>query len=165
MQSILQYHRFKKCVAVQYDRDREKSSPLNQYGRASGTPSPASTQSSQPQIPATPPLPTIEDLEKGDFHLRFGSEHPDVLNTLTLRGPNYSHKEGSRPEPLDTLSTTRTEHQSIGTKIGYAMTGVVARSRTTREGNREEKVFVVGYEGEKDMMVLLIGILPASGAD
>ncbi|MCJ1479220.1 hypothetical protein MMC13_007905 [Lambiella insularis] len=124
---------------------------MNQDRRNSRRSSPASIRRSRSQIPVTDPLPTY-DLEKAESCARHESGDPDVASAMASKGPDDLHQEERRPDQSNTLSTTRTEHQTFGIEIGHAIIGILVRSRTTREGGGDEKVFVVGYEGEKDMM-------------
>lgn len=61
----------------------------------------------------------------------------------------FDHAEEGQ-DPLSSVTTTRTK-QSMGTALGTALTGIEVRKRDTKEGG-EGNVFVVGYEGEKDIM-------------
>ena len=155
MQSFLQYHRFKKHGAAQYERDRERVLAVNQYDRSRGqtsqTTTPSSTSSDTlPTVPVSDPMPHDGDLEKASLHNGHTSEtHED---TLASSGPDDVYRPEGRPDLLKQRPTTKS-HASIGVNIGRAMTGILVRTRTTGEGGGESgKVFVVGYEGEDDIM-------------
>jgi hypothetical protein len=50
---------------------------------------------------------------------------------------------------LARLDTARTQYTARAA-LGHTLTGIVARDRITHEGNRGDKVFVVGWENEAD---------------
>ena len=152
MQSFLQYRRFKKNVSAQYEAHRETVLAADRNGHDSGQSSPTLGSTSDPDLAASIPLSNRQDPEKAESLHRPRSEERNAGDELAL-SVSDGRLEDRRPK-LSTLRTARTQH-SIGTNIGYAMTGIEVRDRThTNEkagGNR--KVFVVGYEGEDDMMV------------
>ena len=57
---------------------------------------------------------------------------------------------GEAPEDMSRATTVPTS-KSVGTALGTTLTGIDVRDRRTKEGGAG-KVFVVGYEGENDMM-------------
>ena len=155
MQSFLQYHRFNKHATAQYERDQEKALAANQHDQSSGQTSQATSPSSTssgtlPTVPVSEPIPRDGDLEKANSRNSHISETHE--ETLASSGPDDVCRQEGRPDRLEQAPTTRS-HASTGTNIGRAMTGIVVRTRTTGEGGGESgKVFVVGYEGEDDIM-------------
>ena len=155
MQSFLQYHRFNKHITTQYERDREKVLNVKQHDgnreQTSQETSPSSSSSGTfPTVPVSEPMPHDNDLEKAS--LRNGHTSESHEDTLASSGPDYVSRHGGRPDMLKQVPTSRS-HASMGTNIGRAMTGIVVRKRTTGEGGKESgNVFVVGYEGEDDIM-------------
>lgn len=59
-------------------------------------------------------------------------------------------RSGEAPEDMSRATTVPTR-KSMGTALGTTLTGIEVRDRSTKEGG-DGKVFVVGYEGENDMM-------------
>ncbi len=49
-------------------------------------------------------------------------------------------------------ASTIATRKRLGTALGTTLTGIDVKDRSTKEGG-EGKVFVVGYESEKDMMI------------
>ncbi|MCJ1389038.1 hypothetical protein MMC18_001892 [Xylographa bjoerkii] len=152
MQSFLQYRRFKKHVAVQYESHREKVLASDRNVHNSGQSSPTLGRTSERDLATSNPLSNSQDPEKAESLNRQHSEEGNAGNALAPSVSADSLAEDRRPE-LSTLRTARTQH-SIGTNIGYAMTGIEVRdrTRTNHEAGGDSKVFVVGYEGEDDMM-------------
>ena len=153
MQSFLQYRRFKQNVATQYESHREKVLASDRNGHASGQSSPTLGRISNPDLAPLSLSSNRQDPEKAESLNRQRSEGGDAADGLASPVSDGRLGEDRHPE-LSTLGTARTQH-SIGTNIGYAMTGIEVRDRTRTDGNAggNSKVFVVGYEGEDDMMV------------
>ena len=80
----------------------------------------------------------MQELEKQLSHRDGG--HFEPINTGAAR-------EGERMSRTSTVATRKT----IGTALGTTLTGIDVRDRSTKEGG-DGKVFVVGYESEKDIM-------------
>ena len=153
MQSFLQYRRFKKHVTAQYELHRETARASNRDRPTSGQSSPTLGQTPDPDLAAPYPFSTSQDLEKAGSLSGRRSKDGDTHDVLASPESNDSHEEGCRPD-LSTLTTVRTQH-STGINIGYAMTGIEVRdlTRTHPEKGANSKVFVVGYEGEDDILV------------
>jgi len=174
MQSILQYRRFKRQVAVQYRRSRRDASADHRHEDNNVQLRTSSSSLGNIAIPVSEPLPHDQDpekaksfnnqdpentesvndrdLEKAEFVNGSGSdEQRHISDALASEGPKDVQREDGRPDMLRAVSTTRT-HASMGANIGNAMTGILVRTRTIRNGGNPGKVFVVGYEGEKDTM-------------
>lgn len=162
MQSVLQYRRFKRHVAVQYERSRRTASADHHHEE----PVQSRTSSSalgNIAIPVSEPLPHDRDPEKAEsfndqdlgkaesVNDSGSDEQRHISDVLASEGPEDVQREGGRPHMLRAVSTTRTQ-ASMGTNIGNALTGILVRTRTTRDGGNPGKVFVVGYEGENDTM-------------
>ena len=108
------------------------------------------------------------DPEKGELSPGLESEHDPEKNEqwndndpekdLNSEFPPTAEEAIERDENQEdhpTISgrtTTVTTQHTIGTALGAALTGIYVRDRTTREGGDKGKVFVVGYEGERDNM-------------
>ncbi|KAL2063303.1 hypothetical protein VTL71DRAFT_5108 [Oculimacula yallundae] len=173
MQSFLAYKRFEKHAREQYERDKKRAEQLErgnaednngdtQQEKFGHRPSSIDDNSSSTDVPSHPPSPDSRDPEKGEQPGQ-GSQTGDQSSS--------QDQNQNRMSRNDTLSTIRT-NQSFGTRMGYAMTGIEVRelseqltkrrSRATRTNTNtdsnakdqpvREKVFVVGYESEKDPM-------------
>jgi len=163
MQSFLQYRRFGKNARDQYERDKKHAEALhrgNNENQSEGaqagqdhTASPIDHPSSGSYRNPQEESPDSRDLEKADQPRR------DSQN-------GEEQGEESRLSLNDTLPTIVLT-QSMGTRIGHALTGIEVRqlseqmtrrrSRASGRNTKEEKpqrdtVFVVGYESEKDTM-------------
>ena len=166
MQSFLQYRRFGKHVAAQYKRDRSKAEAVGNSD-SSDSASPSSSNA----IPATKDglagsqdLADTRDPEKAE-HSNGSDERVASGDYATLQKEETEQSVG-KYEPIhstpsghqgplpggeaDHLSRAATA-KSMGTALGTTLTGIDVRDRSTKEGG-EGKVFVVGYEGEKDIM-------------
>ncbi|KAG6999591.1 efflux pump kojT [Physcia stellaris] len=94
----------------------------------------------------------VRDPEKAE-HVTDGSAAPlqkelSAEESLPAEEAFDHAQEGQ--DPLSSVTTTRSK-QSMGTALGTALTGIEVRKRSTKEGG-EGNVFVVGYEGERDIM-------------
>lgn len=87
----------------------------------------------------------MQELEK-QFSDREGGGNFEPINT----GPSVRPGFGNVAERMSRTSTIATR-KSMGTALGTTLTGIDVRDRSTKEGG-DGKVFVVGYEGEKDIM-------------
>ena len=145
MQSFLQYRRFRKHVAAQYERDRVKAQALN--GNETSTSASAFSSEATLHLAQNDVNTDSRDPEKAEFS-KGGDEAHLQKNESTLESEPPAENAGRTP--LDAVTTART-NQSIGTAIGTTLTGIEVRKRSTKEGG-EGNVFVVGYEGEKDSM-------------
>ena len=175
MQSVLQYRRFGRHVAAQYERDRSKAKALGASDASESTsPSPSNPNALSPAIGRDVIHPQdhgdVRDPEKGELSSsvkqpsRTGG-HP----ALEIEAEKSREQDGAAFEPIRTTpsgrqslsATEETDHmsrattvptrKSMGTALGITLTGIDVRDRNTKEGG-EGKVFVVGYEGEKDIM-------------
>lgn len=143
MQSFLQYRRFGRQVQAQLERDREKASALNNGTRV------------QPRSGGSSGEDTVvsdsnRDVEKGEEQ---GLER-GISNGR--RESAESHQE-QQEERTSTGSPGQTEalyrQQTEGTNLGQTLTGVDVRDRKEEEGgDQDRQVFVVGFEGDKDLM-------------
>ncbi|KAL8713281.1 MAG: hypothetical protein Q9225_006791 [Loekoesia sp. 1 TL-2023] len=132
MQSIRQYHRFGKHVRAQYERDRTKARAIK---------SESTSPSSSPQIPSPTSDDDVRDPEKG--------EQVPASADQAFEARTHSHE-------MEQAATVLT-HDSVGTRLGTVLTGINVRDRTTKaafadDGAKDHKVFVVGYEGEHDVL-------------
>ncbi|KAL9100194.1 MAG: hypothetical protein Q9163_004400 [Psora crenata] len=140
MQSILQYRRFGRHVQRQYKRDYSKAQALGGSNRdsSSSSPSPCTSPPSSPTAAGAP----IEGYDHLD--LRDPEKAEQAAN-----GPRRSDTGDQRAEAgMGKLTTIKT----MGTALGITLTGVEVRPRTVKEGGADESVFVVGFEGERDIM-------------
>ncbi|KAL8803276.1 MAG: hypothetical protein Q9200_006286 [Gallowayella weberi] len=143
MQSLLQYRRFGRHVRKQYERDRCKAKAIGneKHDDGSGT---KSTDSS-------PGNATSEQIENDDD--RDAEKGEQAGNT---RGNHEDAPELPMESSMSRASQVATQG-SMGTNLGVALTGINVRDRRTKEGSRDpsghsNKVFVVGYEGERDSL-------------
>ena len=172
MQSFLQYRRFGRRVAAQYERDRSSAEGLGTSDAVKST-SPSSsnrnaaTQTVREDHIHIPDYDSTRDIEKGE--LSNGSNEPSgTKDHATVDDWNYgqqdastyelvratpSGREGLVAEEADHIrrAITAQNRRSLGTTPGPTLTGIDVRDRSTKEGG-EGKVFVVGYDGEKDIL-------------
>ncbi|KAH9209668.1 hypothetical protein DL95DRAFT_476561 [Leptodontidium sp. 2 PMI_412] len=157
MQSFLAHKRFEKHALDQYERDRKRTEQLDRGNtenkndgdadniKTAHRPSSLDENSLNAEIPSNPHSPDSRDPKKRE---QPGREEQN--------GDPSSAREQDGIQRNNTLSTIRT-NESFGTRMGQAMTGIEAAvSWTNTNGSKEqaarEKVFVVGYESEKDNM-------------
>ena len=120
--------------------------------------------------PKIMPTPTTRDPEKGEQAAGgdAATQAQDHTQTEDLE-KQLSEKDGGSFEPIQAAPSGRegsmageeSEHmsrastvatrKSLGTALGTTLTGIDVRDRSTKEGG-QGKVFVVGYEGENDIM-------------
>ena len=170
MQSFLQYRRFGKHVARQYQRDKSKADALAHRGDDSDSTSPSGSDAlNTPEVDTRDPIDT-RDPEKGEYSngQSLGAQHHAEAQELTKekkgnerQGQGYApirvapsarraSRDGEAPEDMSRATTVPTG-KSVGTALGTTLTGIDVRDRSTKEGGRGQ-VFVVGYEGESDKM-------------
>ena len=171
MQSFLQYRRFGKHVARQYERDKSKAEALGEALPSASNENGAASVIAQAsvQIFDHAELDT-RDPEKGEQSSRY-DEGVAAGDHAGKQDPEkqLAEKDGRCFEPIQAApsgregpmageeaehmsrATTIATKKSIGTALGTTLTGIDVRDRSTKEGG-EGKVFVVGYEGEKDIM-------------
>lgn len=125
MQSYLQYRNLGRRIKNQLEQNRLKRR-LPNSGEENSNLDPSISDDEDPETNDSPLSGTssLEDLE-------------NVSPRLTLN----SHV-------LDHIET----HRTTGTQVGISLTGIDVRSRRTAEGRELGKVFVVGYDGNKDPM-------------
>ncbi|KAI9682220.1 MAG: hypothetical protein M1817_000274 [Caeruleum heppii] len=159
MQSFLQYRRFGNHIRRQYERDREKAAEL---ARRISTESPATpisadsiTSSSSTSSASSSTLSSVtpdaagtigtqvlkeQNVSNGDLPVNAPQEGPDIaLEDVEAQAMSAEHPQ------LRHVATVATE-DTMGTHLGMAMTGIEVCTTSRQDG----KVFVVGYEGEKD---------------
>ncbi|CZS95091.1 probable benomyl/methotrexate resistance protein [Rhynchosporium graminicola] len=170
MQSYLAYKRFWKHARDQYERDKKRAEQLERgitehnigdtenekFGHR-----PSSIDSSfDTDVASHLQSPDSRDPEKGEQQPGQGEQN----------GDHSSSQDQNDIRRNNTLSTIHTS-QSFGSRMGHTMTGIEVRElseqltkRRSRAGTRtninsnskdlpvREKVFVVGYESEKDTM-------------
>jgi len=135
MQSFLQHRRFGRLVQQQYERDKHKAEIL-----AGGRHDPKSVGSSSPPASNDTTKFEIRDAEKAEHSPRDSKKVEDD-------GEGQTQDAVARADPLSRASTQKT----MGTALGTTLTGIHVRDRATKEGGNG-KVFVVGYEGDNDIM-------------
>lgn len=143
MQSIRQYHRFGKHVRAQYERDKAKVKAIDDQSSESTTPFSSTSTASTAATAATT---DVRDPEKAEHAPAQG----EPLSALA------SAEQAFETRTLEHASRVPT-HSSTGTTLGAVFTGIHIRDRTTKErslsdSTRDQKVFVVGYEGESDVL-------------
>lgn len=168
MQSFLQYRRFQKHVERQYERDKAKAEALANGNGSDLTSSPESNSLNTSEITgAREPIDT-RDLEKGEQSngQSFGAQHhvqahdPEKEAGREDQGQGYAplhvaataraSQDEEVPGVMRRVATAPTGN-SMGTALSTTLTGIEVRDRSTEEGG-DGKVFVVGYEGENDIM-------------
>jgi len=138
MQSFLQHRRFGRLVQQQYERDKHKAEIL-----AGGRHDPKSVGSSSPAA--------SNDTAKFDIRDAENAEHsPSDSEKVEDDGEGQTQDAVARGDPLSRASTQKTR-KTMGTALGKTLTGIHVRDRATKEGG-DGKVFVVGYEGDNDIM-------------
>ena len=166
MQSFLQYRRFGKHVTRQYERDKSKAEAVANPDTSESTSPFSSNAVNTPQVTNAHDHVDTRDPEKGE---QSDGRPLDALNPIETHDPEKEEEQGEGyasiqaaptgrrashvgeiPEDMSRATTAPTR-KSMGTALGTTMTGIDVRDRNTREGG-EGKVFVVGYEGEHDMM-------------
>ena len=167
MQSFLQYRRFGKHVARQYQQDKSKAEALvNGHKSELTSPSGSNALSTSEDTDASGPVDT-RDPEKGEqsnaqpLDAQHHAEADELVKEEEGLGQGFApihlaptarraSRDGEAPEIMSRATTVPTG-KSMGSALGTALTGIDVRDRSTKEGG-DGKVFVVGYEGEKDMM-------------
>ena len=169
MQSFLQYRRFGRHVAAQYERDKSKAEALGNSDRSNTTsPFSSNADASSPAAKSDSALSRdksdTRDPEKAE-QSSGSSEHIASQDYAALEKEKTeqpagkyepiratpSGNQGSFPEEEANHMSRATTAKSMGIALGTTLTGIEVRDRSTKEGG-EGKVFVVGYEGEKDIM-------------
>lgn len=145
MQSILQYRRFGSRVKAQYERDKAKAKAVDEQSSESTSPT-LSTSTTAHITRISSADNDVRDPEKA------GQAHTPLSGPLSTQGPRSQTQTPDMP-PAAIIPT----HHSIGTTLGTILTGIDVRDRTTNErslsdSEKEQKVFVVGYEGEHDIL-------------
>ena len=152
MQSILQYRQFGRYVQRQYERDKANPEPV---GRSH---SPSSSSNAPVPSPAAAP-----DFVEAYHHV--DSQDPEKADPEKA-GPERANQRGNGVERAKTRDQQAVEDlcrmstvKNIGTPLEPTLTGIDVRYRTTKEGgggggggDGGQKVFVVGFHGEKDQM-------------
>ncbi len=166
MQSLLQYYRFGKHVARQYERDRSKAAGLANIDNSESTS--GSNALDTPEATDAGDTVDTRDPEKGeqssgqllDAQRHVGTHDPEkeeeqaqsqgyanICVARTARRPSLGREASDGMTKATTVATEKSE----GTALGTTLTGIDVRNRSTKEGG-DGKVFVVGYEGENDIM-------------
>ena len=165
MQSFFQYRRFAKHVARQYERDKAKAEALANPDSVGLTSSSSSSSHTPEAGDATNHVDT-RDPEVGEQ----STAQPLVAgNHARTDDPEKEEEAGEGYAPIqaeqsgdvtshdaqasEDMSRTLTAatRKTTGTAMGKTLTGIDVRDRSTKEGGNG-KVFVVGYEGENDIL-------------
>lgn len=166
MQSYLQYRRFGRHVERQYHRDKAKAEAVRRGNHDLET----STSITNDEVAGMQSMGTegsridthdhypsdSRDPEKGEHSpssISTGQEQEGDGQDLPIP-PSGEHATGEATHMSHALSraSTTATRKSIGTALGTTLTGINVRDRTTHEGKEGGKVFVVGYEGDHDIM-------------
>ena len=156
MQSYLQYRRFGKHVAAQYERDKDRVKGGEPYSSL-----PISSVSTPPTLPDGPPLAQDHnsyDLEKNEETTGNKTEGTEDRSSIASPSPGDTlasqESQNARQQESILRRASKVEtHQSTGTNLGMTLTGINVRDRRTNDGGEKgSKVFVVDYKGEKDNM-------------
>ncbi|PMD38384.1 MFS general substrate transporter [Hyaloscypha variabilis F] len=161
MQSYLAYKRFGKHARAQYERDRQRAEAMERGNAENGGNGQDGGELGHKE--------SSIDAGSSSTDILSGDGSPDSRDPEKAEQPRSSDEndeEGERGgmERLQTINTT----QSFGTRMGHAMTGIEVRelskemtrrrtrasgrSNTNEKAPEREKVFVVGYESEKDTL-------------
>ena len=167
MQSFFQYRRFAKHVARQYERDKAKAEVLAHPDSVGLTSSSSSSHAvNTPEAGDARNHVDTRDPEKGEQftaqpfvagdHAR--TDDPEKEEEAgEWRASIQAEQSGDVPsrdaQASEDMSKTLTAatRKSTGTAMGKTLTGIDVRDRSTKEGGNG-KVFVVGYEGENDIL-------------
>lgn len=166
MQSFFQYRRFQQHVTRQYERDKSKAEALANSDTSESTSPSSSNAVNTPRFTDAPDHVDTRDPEKGEQSNPQPLDSRDHVETHDSeneeqKGQGFAPTQpapssrrashgGEAPEDMSRASTVPTR-KSMGTALGTTLTGIDIRDRSTKEGGNG-RVFVVGYEGEKDMM-------------
>ena len=166
MQSFFQYRRFAKHVARQYERDKVKAEALANPDGLGLTSSSSSHAVNTPEAIDARNHVDTRDLEKGEQSAAQQLAAGDHAGTYGAEkeeeaGEGYAHiqaepsgditsHDAQTPEDMSRTLTAATT-KVTGTAMGKTLTGIDVRDRSTKEGGNG-KVFVVGYEGENDVL-------------
>ncbi|OKL61503.1 hypothetical protein UA08_03402 [Talaromyces atroroseus] len=158
MQSFLQYSRLGQALEVQLSRDRQKLSQLRQQqreledGKRNGSPADENDLQAGPGAEKKDG-PAQDTSANVNISLESVSSQTDQGSTddqIFRKGDDIEPAEIPDGINLEELRAVPT-HQTTGTMLGHAMSGITVRQRTTREGGPEsESVFVVSWESEED---------------
>lgn len=177
MQSFLAYRRFERRLRQQIERHGEAAVS----GVKSSTPGAPAKDNTDPACEpkdlesGLPPNSEARDRALEEKEQEKGKEETEVggrTGPIKSRPDGTQHRDtatsqeelsgsttrdtssisSDEDEPRHTLSAVTTQ-QTLGTRLGTALTGVNVRSRNTQEGGHDKgKVFVVGFVDEKDPM-------------
>ena len=166
MQSFFQYRRFAKHVARQHERDKAKAEALANPDSLGLTSSSSSHAVDTPEASDARNHVDTRDPEKGEQsaarplvasdHARtYDSEKEEEAGQgdapiQSERSGEITSHDAQGPEDMSRTLTAATR-KTTGTAMGQTLTGIDVRDRSTKEGGNG-KVFVVGYEGENDIM-------------
>jgi multidrug resistance protein len=154
MQSFVQYRRLGKALEVQLGRDREKISQLRQQQRVFNNGKENRSPADEKDLEAGRDAESNDDLAQGsDANDDISLE--SVSSQESTDGHSITRDDIERAEIPDDVNFEELRviptHQTTGTMLGHAMSGIVVRQRTTREGGPEAgDVFVVSWESAED---------------
>ncbi|KKA24733.1 MFS1mrp [Rasamsonia emersonii CBS 393.64] len=146
MQSFLQYRRFGKQLEAQLERNAEKLAEQRRQRRQG-------RQQANNASGESPPLDS-EAVDEKEQQEQQQQQQDDAVSSRSSSSLEEDLERADVPDgvggaDLDTMTT----HETTGTTLGLALTGIEVRERTTNEGGPAlGKVFVVSYEGDRDKM-------------
>ncbi|KAL9596374.1 MAG: hypothetical protein Q9219_005852 [cf. Caloplaca sp. 3 TL-2023] len=147
MQSIRQYHRFGQHVRAQCEHKGNRQARVIGEERSGSETTPSSPISRTSGPPATTLRDDdVLDVEKGG---QTGLPSSPPANQAYTSQRQANDKEQATAVP---------SNGSVGTALGTALTGIEVRDRMTKDGVvagediKDQQVFVVGYEGERDVL-------------
>ena len=165
MQSFFQYRRFAKHVARQYERDKAKAEALahpdslgltSSSSHAVNTPEAIDARNhADTRDPEKGEQSAAQTLGAGDHAGTYGAEKEEEAGEsdgpmqAEQSGDITSHDAQASEEMSRTL--TAATRKITDTAMGKTLTGIDVRDRSTKEGG-DGKVFVVGYDGENDVL-------------
>lgn len=163
MQSVLQYRRFGKALEAQLGRSRDKVSRTCQQ-RLNGTDREDMPSAEEKDLETG--LGNNENLVAQDAESPTHERAETVIPTSMDTSSSQLEAESGDDEAINRDRTEHAvtpedaeyndlrvvpTHNTTGTTLGRAITGIEIRQRTTREGGPElGKVFVVSWESETD---------------
>lgn len=165
MQSLLQYRRFGKALEAQLGHSKDKVSQsreqrLNEIERENiPTAEEKDLESglgnnkdvvAHVHDPDSQTNKQTEIVRPSSVHSSSSQSEHEITDDETIARDDIEQADISEDADFSDLRDVPT-HNTTGTTLGRAITGIEVRQRTTREGGPElGKVFVVSWESEKD---------------
>lgn len=142
MQSIRQYRQLRSRVEEQHQRSQAKA---REPGWPKRTSSPSDVENAARYSSSTPTLRPSSEASPEDPEKALGDGDGLPSDRQLDSRLNHDSQDGG----LGRLTTMQTQ-KSLGVDIGKSLTGIDVRRRTTKEGGGDDRIFVVGFQGEDD---------------